>query len=45
MVQSLNVSGIVNAFRLLWNPSLAVPHLIVNGTFGETVCLHMATHE
>ncbi|KAI7875578.1 HAD-superfamily phosphatase [Lichtheimia hyalospora FSU 10163] len=30
MVQSLNVSGIVNAFRLLWNPSLAVPHLIVN---------------
>ncbi|KAI8393926.1 mitochondrial PGP phosphatase-domain-containing protein [Radiomyces spectabilis] len=30
MVQSINVSGIVNAFRVLWNPSLAVPHIIVN---------------
>ncbi|PHZ13584.1 HAD-superfamily phosphatase [Rhizopus microsporus ATCC 52813] len=29
MVQSLNVSGIVNAFKLLWNPSLAMPHIIV----------------
>lgn len=31
MVQSLNISGIVNAFRILWNPSLAMPHIIVNG--------------
>ena len=31
MVQSLNVSGIVNAFKLLWNPSLAMPHIIVKG--------------
>ncbi|KAI7898666.1 mitochondrial PGP phosphatase-domain-containing protein [Cokeromyces recurvatus] len=30
MVQSLNLSGIVNAFRLLWNPSLAMPHIIVD---------------
>ncbi|KAI8879281.1 HAD-superfamily phosphatase [Backusella circina FSU 941] len=30
MVQSLNVPGIINVFRLLWNPSLAVPHIIVN---------------
>lgn len=45
MVQSLNVSGIVNAFRLLWNPSLAVPHLIVNGTCRETIYVHMAAHE
>ncbi|KAG1055402.1 hypothetical protein G6F46_004641 [Rhizopus delemar] len=29
MVQSLNVSGILNAFRVLWNPSLAMPHVIV----------------
>ncbi|KAI8378449.1 mitochondrial PGP phosphatase-domain-containing protein [Blakeslea trispora] len=29
MVQSLNVSGIMNAFRVLWNPSLAMPHIIV----------------
>ncbi|OBZ85287.1 Phosphatidylglycerophosphatase GEP4, mitochondrial [Choanephora cucurbitarum] len=31
MVQSLNLSGIVNAFRVLWNPSLAMPHVIVEG--------------
>ncbi|KAI9020668.1 mitochondrial PGP phosphatase-domain-containing protein [Phycomyces nitens] len=30
MVQSLNISGIVNAFRVIWNPSLAIPHIIVN---------------
>ncbi|KAI8064931.1 mitochondrial PGP phosphatase-domain-containing protein [Thamnidium elegans] len=30
MVQSLNVSGVVNAFRVIWNPSLAMPHIIVN---------------
>ncbi|KAG2222800.1 hypothetical protein INT45_011610 [Circinella minor] len=30
MVQSVNVPGIVNAFRVLWNPSLAMPHIIVN---------------
>ncbi|KAI9264994.1 mitochondrial PGP phosphatase-domain-containing protein [Phascolomyces articulosus] len=30
MVQSVNVAGIVNAFRVLWNPSLAMPHIIVN---------------
>ncbi|KAI9486527.1 MAG: mitochondrial PGP phosphatase-domain-containing protein [Benjaminiella poitrasii] len=30
MVQSLNLSGIVNAFRLLWNPRLAMPHIIVD---------------
>lgn len=33
MVQSLNVSGILNAFRVLWNPSLAMPHVIVKGIF------------
>lgn len=33
MVQSLNVSGVVNAFRVIWNPSLAMPHIIVNGNF------------
>jgi phosphatidylglycerophosphatase GEP4 len=31
MVQSLNLSGIANAFRVLWNPSLAMPHIIVDG--------------
>ncbi|KAI8138350.1 mitochondrial PGP phosphatase-domain-containing protein [Fennellomyces sp. T-0311] len=30
MVQSLNVAGIINSFRVLWNPSLAIPHIIVN---------------
>ncbi|KAL0080203.1 mitochondrial PGP phosphatase-domain-containing protein [Phycomyces blakesleeanus] len=30
MVQSFNISGIVNAFRVIWNPSLAIPHIIVN---------------
>ncbi|KAI8579769.1 hypothetical protein K450DRAFT_265711 [Umbelopsis ramanniana AG] len=30
MVQSLNVSGIVNAFRVLRNPSLIIPHLVVD---------------
>lgn len=35
MVQSLNVSGIVNAFRVIWNPSLAMPHIIVNGKLKE----------
>lgn len=29
MVQSLNLSGIANAFRVLFNPSLAMPHVIV----------------
>lgn len=29
MVHSLNVSGIANAFRVLFNPSLAMPHIIV----------------
>ncbi|KAI8983699.1 mitochondrial PGP phosphatase-domain-containing protein [Pilobolus umbonatus] len=29
MVQSLNISGVINAFRLLWNPSLAMPHIII----------------
>ncbi|KAI8061705.1 mitochondrial PGP phosphatase-domain-containing protein [Gongronella butleri] len=30
MPQSLNWSGILNTFRVLANPSLAVPHIIVN---------------
>ncbi|CAO0794501.1 unnamed protein product [Mucor circinelloides] len=30
MVQSLNLSGIANAFRVLLNPSLAMPHIIVD---------------
>jgi len=30
MVQSLNVSGILNAFRVFRNPSLIVPHLVVD---------------
>ncbi|KAI8092263.1 mitochondrial PGP phosphatase-domain-containing protein [Gilbertella persicaria] len=30
MVQSFNVAGVVNAFRVLWNPSLAMPHMIVD---------------
>ncbi|CEP13365.1 hypothetical protein [Parasitella parasitica] len=30
MVQSLNLSGIANAFRVLFNPSLAMPHIIVD---------------
>ncbi|KAI8089803.1 mitochondrial PGP phosphatase-domain-containing protein [Halteromyces radiatus] len=30
MVQSFNLSGILNAFRLIANPSLAMPHIIVN---------------
>ncbi|KAG2175994.1 hypothetical protein INT44_000473 [Umbelopsis vinacea] len=30
MVQSLNVSGIVNAFRVFRNPSLIIPHLVVD---------------
>lgn len=37
MVQSLNVSGVVNAFRVIWNPSLAMPHIIVNGNFFKKV--------
>jgi phosphatidylglycerophosphatase GEP4 len=32
MVQSLNVSGILNAFRVFRNPSLIIPHLVVDGT-------------
>lgn len=34
MVQSLNLSGIANAFRIIWNPSLAMPHIIVNDIRG-----------
>ncbi|KAL1934376.1 hypothetical protein VTP01DRAFT_6558 [Rhizomucor pusillus] len=34
MVQSINISGIVNALRVLWNPSLAVPHIIVKDIRG-----------
>ncbi|CAO3606591.1 unnamed protein product [Mucor hiemalis] len=34
MVQSLNLSGIVNVFRVIWNPSLAMPHIIVNDIRG-----------
>ncbi|ORZ02691.1 mitochondrial PGP phosphatase-domain-containing protein [Syncephalastrum racemosum] len=30
MVQSFNFAGIVNTFRVLLNPSLAVPHIVVN---------------
>ncbi|KAI7872852.1 mitochondrial PGP phosphatase-domain-containing protein [Spinellus fusiger] len=30
MVQSINISGIVNAFRVIRNPSLALPHIIVD---------------
>lgn len=30
MVQSLNLSGVANAFRVLLNPSLAMPHMIVD---------------
>ncbi|KAH8549369.1 mitochondrial PGP phosphatase-domain-containing protein [Umbelopsis sp. PMI_123] len=30
MVQSLNVSGILNAFRVFRNPSLIIPHLVVD---------------
>ncbi|CAO3671695.1 unnamed protein product [Umbelopsis ramanniana] len=30
MVQSLNVSGIVNAFPVFRNPSLIIPHLVVD---------------
>ncbi|KAI8977621.1 mitochondrial PGP phosphatase-domain-containing protein [Mycotypha africana] len=30
MVQSFNFSGILNTFRVLCNPSLAMPHLIVD---------------
>lgn len=31
MVQSFNLSAIINAFRLFVQPSLAVPHLVVTG--------------
>ncbi|CAO3595075.1 unnamed protein product [Absidia cylindrospora] len=30
MVQNINFSGILNAFRLIASPSLAMPHIIVN---------------
>ncbi|CAO3622141.1 unnamed protein product [Cunninghamella blakesleeana] len=30
MVQSFNLAGILNTFRVLANPSLAMPHIIIN---------------
>lgn len=35
MVQSINIPGIVSSWRLLWNPSLAMPSLIVRGMCGR----------
>ncbi|KAF7726764.1 hypothetical protein EC973_008452 [Apophysomyces ossiformis] len=29
-MQGINLAGILNAFRIIWNPSLALPHVVVN---------------